>query len=207
MPSDIPGKQAPAATRSRSSSRSRLASVVSDSLGPLPPLAALCGAGAKGTSSTLAGIGWGLLAMFFAAILPYVLTWRMRHPAGGGRLAPWARASYMGLAVVTAVLGLLVLHWLGAPDAVVSAVIAIVASLAVVAVTNARWGWSNHLAACAAGVAMLVVLFGPAGLWAALALPAVAWARLTLNRHTPGELVLGGLVGAVISGGVLAVLT
>lgn len=193
--------------RPASAGSRRTASLVSDTFGPLPPLAALCGAGAAHSGSPLAGAAWGVLAMFFVAILPYVVTWRIRHPAHGGRPSPRARLSYMGLAVVTAVAGLGVLRWLGAPGAVISVVIAILVTLAVVTVTNARWGWSNHLAACAAGVAMLVVLFGVAGLWALPAVPAVAWARLTLGRHTPVELALGAVVGVVVSAAVLTVLT
>jgi hypothetical protein len=79
----------------------RVASMVSDTVGPLPSLAALCAAGAIG-SSPVAGIGWGLLAMFFVAILPYVATWKIRHPAEGGRLSVSVRAGYMGLAALTA---------------------------------------------------------------------------------------------------------
>jgi hypothetical protein len=183
----------------------RLASVVSDLFGPLPTLAALCGAGALHTSA-LAGIGWGLLAMVFAAIVPYLVTWRLRHPADGSRPTGRDRASYMGLAVLTAAAGIVVLRILGSPDAVVDVTVAIMICLAVVAVTNALWHWSNHMAGCAAGVAMLVVLFGAPGLLAAAALPAVAWARLALGRHTVSELVLGTMCGAAVAGAVLAIL-
>ena len=185
--------------------QSRLASFVSDSLGPLPSLSALCGAGAL-HSSVIVGVGWGLLAMFFAAILPYLVTWRVRHPAGDRRPSRTTRAAYMGLAVVTAAAGIAVLIPLGAPSAVVKVTVTIMICLCVVAVTNALWRWSNHMAACAAGVAMLCVLFGWYGLIAAVALPAVAWARLQLGRHSRIELVLGALCGAAVSGPVLAAL-
>jgi len=145
--------------------------------------------------------------MFFVAILPYLATWRIRHPAGGGRPSPSARATYMGLAVGTAAIGVVALDALGSPGRVLAAVAAVLISLAVVAVTNAKWGWSNHMAACAAGVAMLLVLFGWPALWATCALPAVAWARLSLGRHVPAELVLGAAVGATVSASVFAALS
>ena len=195
------------AARSSSSSadKSRLASFVSDSLGPLPPLAALCGAGAL-HRGPWAGVGWGLLAMFFVAILPYLVTWKPRHPPAGRRPSRRARGAYMGLAVVTAGVGIAVLALVGAPSAVVKVTVTIMVCLAVVAVTNAVWRWSNHMAACAAGVAMLVVLFGWPGLISVVALPAVAWARLKLHRHSVIELLLGTLCGAVIAGPVLSAL-
>jgi putative flippase GtrA len=183
----------------------RVASMVSDTVGPLPSLAALCAAGAIG-SSPVAGIGWGLLAMFFVAILPYVATWKIRHPAEGGRLSVSVRAGYMGLAALTAAVGLLMLWLLGAPSQLLATVIAILVTLVVAAVTNARWGWSNHLAACAAGVAMLVVLLGPASLFAVIAIPPVAWARLRLGRHSTVELAAGTAIGVVVAGAVLAAL-
>lgn len=185
---------------------SRLASFVSDSLGPLPSLSALCGAGAL-HSSIAAGIAWGLLAMFFAAILPYLVTWKIRHPASGATVPRPVRGAYMGLAVVTAAVGVIVLIPLGAPSAVIQTTIAIMLCLGVVAVTNALWRWSNHMAACAAGVAMLLVLFGWPALISAAALPAVAWSRLRLGRHSLVELVLGALCGAAVAGSILAALT
>ncbi|MCW2528615.1 MAG: hypothetical protein JWM76_3475 [Pseudonocardiales bacterium] len=183
----------------------RAASFVSDSLGPLPTLAALCGSGTL-HASVVAGISWGLLAMFFAAILPYLVTWKVRHPSGGGRPSRRGRGAYMGIAVVTAAVGIAVLILLGAPAAVVDATLTILICLGVVAVTNSLWRWSNHMAACAAGVVMLCVLFGWPGLIAAAALPAVAWARLRLGRHSRTELVLGALCGAAVAGPILAAL-
>lgn len=184
----------------------RLASAVSDGLGPLGCLAALCGAAAL-RSGLLAGVGWGLLAMFFAGILPYLLTWRIRHPAAATAPTKRVRSLYMALAVVTAAVGIAVLRLLGGPPGVIEVIAAILGCLTVAAVTNARWRWSNHLAACAAGTAMLTVLFGPPGLVSALAIPPVWWARTALGRHTTVELLGGGLVGGLIGGGLLALLT
>ncbi len=54
---------------------------------------------------------------------------------------------------------------------------------------------SLHAAGIAGAGVCLAWIFGPWGTLASLALPAVWWARLTLERHTPTELLLGTLVG------------
>ncbi|QIN77988.1 hypothetical protein GBA65_05045 [Rubrobacter marinus] len=54
---------------------------------------------------------------------------------------------------------------------------------------------SLHAAGVAGAGVCLAWIFGPWGAVAFLVLPAVAWARLTLARHTPLELLLGTLVG------------
>jgi hypothetical protein len=170
--------------------------MVSDTVGPLPSLAALCAAGAIG-SSPVAGIGWGLLAMFFVAILPYVATWKIRHPAEGGRLSVSVRAGYMGLAALTAAVGLLMLWLLGAPSQLVATVIAILVTLVVVAVTNAL-GDEATISPQRRRGGQLVVL-PMASLFAMIAIPPVAWARLKLGRHSTVELAAGTAVGVVVA--------
>lgn len=184
--------------------RTAVASFVSDTLGPLPVLAALCVAGASGRS-TVAGLGWGLLAMAFVAVLPYAATWRLRHSADASAPSSRSRATYMCVAAVSAALGLAIVAVAGGPHRLIAAVVAVLATLVVTAVTNAVWHWSNHAAATVAGAAMLTILAGPAGSWAFFALPLVGWARLALRRHTFTQVALGALTGGVISAAVLLV--
>ena len=54
---------------------------------------------------------------------------------------------------------------------------------------------SLHAAGVSGAGVCLTWIFGPPGALALLVLPAVWWARLTLTRHTPVELLLGTLVG------------
>ena len=58
---------------------------------------------------------------------------------------------------------------------------------------------SLHAAGIAGAGVCLTWIFAPWGVFAFLALPAVWWARLTLKRHTPTELLLGTLVGGVLT--------
>ena len=178
-----------------------LAKGVSDVLGPLPVTVALCAAGVRHSSTWAAGIGWGLVAILFSAILPYVATWRIRHPADGSLPASRARVTYMAVAALTAAVGLVVIHVLGGPWEVIRATVSILITLVITAAVNARWRWSNHVSACAAGVTLLVAEVGETGLLAAAAVIAVAWARLSLQRHDRAQLLGGLIIGAL---GVLA---
>ena len=54
---------------------------------------------------------------------------------------------------------------------------------------------SLHAAGVSGAAVCLTYVFGAWGLPVFLLLPPVFWARLTLGRHTPAELVLGALVG------------
>ncbi len=179
--------------------RVRLARVASDVIGPLPVVVALCAAGVTNGASWPSGVGWGLLAMFFVGILPYSVTWKVRHPADDEKPSQRSRVAYMGTAVVTAAVGLAVLRLSGAPADVVRLTTAILVALVVTAVCNSRWRWSNHMAAATSGAALLVVRLGAIGLLAIVAIPLVAWARLVLQRHDVGELFGGLVLGATVA--------
>lgn len=184
----------------------RLANAISDVVGPLPVLAALCLAGVRDGRSVLTAIGWGLLAVVLLAVVPYLVTRRLRHPADGSRPGRGRKAGYMALVAALSLGGLVVLAILPSPSSVVDVAIATVITLVAVAVATGVAGWSNHTAACAGGAAMCVVLDGP--LWCVLiaAVAAVGWARLELGRHTPAQVTFGAVWGAAVATVALAVL-
>ena len=73
------------------------------------------------------------------------------------------------------------------------------ALLAVSALVN-RWvKVSLHVGFAALSAASLVALGSPAGWALAVAVPAVAWSRLILARHTLGELAAGLILGVSAS--------
>ena len=75
----------------------------------------------------------------------------------------------------------------------------VVAVVAMVAACAAITRWvklSLHLAFATLATTVLLLLGSPAGWVLLLALPALAWSRLSLARHTVLEVVLGSVVGA-----------
>jgi hypothetical protein len=75
----------------------------------------------------------------------------------------------------------------------------VVATLGMIAVSAVATRWvkvSLHMAFAALAATVLVVVGSPVGYALMLALPAIAWARLVLQRHTLLEVALGTIIGA-----------
>jgi hypothetical protein len=144
----------------------------------------------------LSAVGWMALAITFVGIIPYVMTWRFRHPANGSLQPKRMRSLSMLFAAGAAAIGLVILLLLGAPHGLLVTTGSIIATLIVIAWTNTHWRWSNHVAAAAAGTAILVVEASFLGAFGAVATCAVAAARVSLNRHSWSECVWGAAAGA-----------
>jgi hypothetical protein len=74
-----------------------------------------------------------------------------------------------------------------------------IATLAMVAVCAAATKWikvSLHMAVATMAATALSLMRSPVGYALVVMLPALVWSRLTLERHTPYELVLGAIIGA-----------
>lgn len=75
----------------------------------------------------------------------------------------------------------------------------VVATLGMMAVSALATRWvkvSLHMAFAALSATALAFVRSPVGYALLLALPALAWSRLTLKRHTLLEVALGALIGA-----------
>ena len=75
----------------------------------------------------------------------------------------------------------------------------VVATLGMLAVCAVATRWikvSLHMAFATLAATALALMRSPAGYVLLLALPALAWSRLTLERHTPVEVALGTFFGA-----------
>lgn len=178
-----------------------VASGVSEVLGPMPVGVALS-AGVGAHSAGVAGAGWGMLAICFAAVLPYAVTWRVRHTADGSPHKTQTRVTYLLVTLLCAAAGLALVASLGAPHDVVVVAVMIVAGLLLCAAANARWRVSNHAAGLAGAILTLSVLYAPLWLTATPLVGLLGWARVRLGRHRAAEVLagaaLGGVVGAVV---------
>ncbi|MDI6817369.1 MAG: phosphatidic acid phosphatase [Actinomycetota bacterium] len=95
--------------------------------------------------------------------------------------------------------GLAALYVAGAPDVVLAVVWTVVALGATITAVTTVWKISLHAAGITSIAAMLYFIFGAVAAPVALLVPVVGWARLTLRKHTPAQLVAGILVAIAIT--------
>ncbi|MBL6276978.1 phosphatase PAP2 family protein [Micromonospora fiedleri] len=157
----------------------------------------------------LSGVGWGLVAVVFASLLP------MAYIVGGvrrGRLTDHhvrvreqRRIPLLfGLGSVAA--GLALLAVLGAPRPVLALVAAGLVGLVVAVTVSQWWKMSIHSAVAVGTLAVLLVTFG---VWVLVATPLlglVGWSRVRLGDHTPAQVLAGGVLGGLVAAVVFTVL-
>ncbi|GAA1080198.1 hypothetical protein [Nocardiopsis composta] len=154
------------------------------------------------TGAALPALGWGALAAVFGAAVPMAaILYGVRAGAWTDRHVRRREQRRLPLAVClgSTAAGTLLMWAAGAPRALVVLVACMAASLVVTwAITErAQWKVSVHSLVAFGAATALSALYGPAA--AAAAWPAallVGWSRVHLGDHTPGQVAVGGLIGA-----------
>lgn len=144
------------------------------------------------------GLLWAILALSLTSglsllyLVYLVRSGRVRDPkriSRKERVRPlWTVAGLHAAAWVLVTL-------LGAPVELRAVLLAYAFATAAFALLTPVINISLHAAGVTGATMALVWVFGAWGVAAALLIPPVWWARITLKRHTVGELALGTLVG------------
>jgi hypothetical protein len=159
--------------------------------------------------TVLAGLGWGLLAALFGAVLPYTM---ILNGVRRGRLSDRhigvrsQRTRPLALGLVSVLVGLGLLVVLGAPRELVALVVASFVGGFVATVVNHFWKLSVHASVAAGTCVILVLAFGPLLLVSGVVVVGVCWSRVKLGDHTVAQVVTGSAVGVVIAGVVFGLL-
>jgi hypothetical protein len=146
-----------------------------------------------------AGLGWGLLAALFTAVLPTLfITYGVRRGQWSDRTVGARRPRLVVLAFITAsvAIGLILLLVLGAPRLLTGYLAFMLASVAVLAAITTMWKISIHCAVASGSVAILALSFGPLVLPAYALVALLGWSRVTLRDHTVAQAVAGAVLGA-----------
>ena len=147
----------------------------------------------------VAGLGWGLLAAFFAAILPTVFItrgirrgrWDDRNV--GGKRARLVVLSFITVSVAT---GLILLVALGAPPQLTGYFGCMLVSIAALAAITTVWKVSIHCAVASGSVTLLSLLYGSWLVPAYLLVALTAWSRVAVKDHTTAQVIAGCVLGA-----------
>ena len=148
----------------------------------------------------VAGIGWGLLAAFFAAVLPTLFI--TRGVARGrwddknvGARRP--RLIVLAFILASVAAGLFVLATLGAPRELTWYFGCMLGSVAVLAAITTVWKISIHCAVASGSATILSLMFGPPLTLTYLLVALTAWSRVELKDHTTAQVIAGAVLGAL----------
>lgn len=151
----------------------------------------------------LVGVAWGLTAALFASVIPFAVI--LRGVRGGaltdhhiGRREQRRRPLLIGLGSVA--VGLVALVALGADRELLATLGAVACSAIVALVVSHWWKVSLHTAGAAGFVVILAQVFGPAMLVTTPLVLVVGWSRVQLGDHTPAQVIVGAVVGALVAG-------
>jgi membrane-associated phospholipid phosphatase len=153
--------------------------------------------------TVLTGLGWGLVATLFGAVIPYamILTSVRRGSLNDRHIGVREqRTKPLALGLVSVLLGLVLLVLLGAPRELVALVVASFVGGFVATAVNHFWKLSVHASVAAGTTVILALTFGPLLLVTAVLVAAVSWSRVRLGDHTPAQVVAGTVLGAAIAG-------
>ena len=146
-----------------------------------------------------AGIGWGLLAALFAAVLPTLfISYGVRRGRWSDRNVGARRPRLIVLAFITASVaaGLILLVALGAPRMLTGYLAFMLASVAMLALVTVVWKISIHCAVASGSVAVLALTYGPLVLAGYALVALLGWSRVALKDHTIPQVVAGSVLGA-----------
>ena len=148
------------------------------------------------------GIGWGLLAALFAAVIPTLfIAYGVQHGRWADRNVGARKARLVVLAFITASVavgwGLLVV--LRAPRVLAGYLAFMLGSVALLALVTTVWKISIHCAVAAGSVTVLAYAFGPPVLAGFALVGVVGWSRVAMDDHTTSQVVAGAALGALVA--------
>ncbi len=145
-----------------------------------------------------------VLVLFFSALPVWDINRRIRRGSVSNphidrredRIKPFL------FSLTCAVAGLAAVYLAGAPAVMKAVSWSVVVTGAIVTATTAVWKVSLHAAGISAIAFILVALFGWFALPVVLCIPLVYWARFTLNKHTPAQLLVGSILAIGVTAGI-----
>jgi membrane-associated phospholipid phosphatase len=182
--------------------KKRLARLTSNILNPfLVSFAVIIVLSFESTSSTADALKWSVIAIALSVLPVFiVIVFLVRNHKLESIFvnARRQRNKIYLLASAFAVVGCVVLPYLGAPRLLVTTFIAGLAAILIFMGINLLWKISLHTAFITASVTIFIIVYSSIGALTAVLLPPVAWARIELEHHSPAQVATGALLAASI---------
>ncbi|MCK4862638.1 MAG: phosphatidic acid phosphatase [Dehalococcoidales bacterium] len=182
--------------------RERLAGLTSNILNPfLLSFVVIILLAVESTDSASEALKWALISIALSVLPVFVVIMclvRQKKLEGFFANPRQQRNGIYILASALGVIGCGVMWYFKAPELLRVTFIAGLVAIVVFMVINRFWKISLHTAFMSASVTIVTIVYGTAGVLTILLLPALAWARIRLNQHSPAQVVTGALLSAVI---------
>jgi membrane-associated phospholipid phosphatase len=179
---------------------SRTARLITDTLAPANLVIAILLIIGWHSTSSVTGLGWGVLAALFCGGIPFAVimlgvrrgSWTDKHiRVREQRAAPL-------LATMTSVLvGISLLVAFKAPREVFALVVAMLVGLIMTMIVTVWWKVSVHTAVASGVVVILLLAYGMSMAPLMLGIAAIGWSRVALRDHTPAQTLVGALLGGL----------
>jgi len=182
--------------------RKRIANLTSNILNPfLVSLVIILLLSFESTPSIVDALKWSLILVVIS-ILPVfsVTTYLIRNQRFDDLFigVRKQRTKIYLLASVCALVGCIILLYLGAPLMLVATFVAGLSAIVIFMCINLLWKISLHTALIAVSVTVLLILYGSIAAVTAVLLPLIAWARIELEHHSLAQVTTGALLAASI---------
>jgi len=155
----------------------------------------------ESTSSANEAIKWSLISLALSVfpVLTVVLYLVRRRKLDGIFINPrHQRSRIYLLAIGCAVVGYIVLLFIGAPELLRVAFLSGLIAVVLFMIINLFWKISLHTAFITASVAVLIIVYGKTAAWTVIFIPLIAWARLEMRLHTPAQVFVGALLSVAV---------
>ena len=150
----------------------------------------------------ISGLGWATLILVIVTGIPlaYLLLGRRLGWVSDLEMTKRSeRPRFILVSLSSDLLALLVLRTLGGPFLLTVIVLTYFCLAITMLSISSFWKVSLHMAGVSGFSTALLFVFGIPALGAFLSLPLVAWARLRRRKHTPAQLVVGAILGALVT--------
>ncbi|MET9462167.1 hypothetical protein ABZY05_45610 [Streptomyces canus] len=148
-----------------------------------------------------AGIGWGVVASVFTAVLPTLILRLGEHRQYWGDRHVCRRQDRIVAApgvMASVITGTALLYRFDAPVEVRALVTAMLTVLLALLVITFFWKVSVHSAVASGALTILTTVFGPWLLVLAPLVVLIGCSRIRLRRHTAAQVGVGFLIGAAV---------